>query len=94
MKSTKKLTIGLYPVNPASGKYMFGSPSVDEVEIKLAHGKFIIRAENNSRKNIYIQSVGLKWKPYSQNYILHQDLMKEGILVFKMGDKPKKQVEN
>jgi predicted alpha-1,2-mannosidase len=80
---------GLYPANPASGQYMFGSPSADEVTITTAGGKFTVKAKNNSKKNVYIQSVTLNGKPYNKLYITHQDLLKGGILEFTMGAKPK-----
>lgn len=80
--------IGLYPVNPAGGRYMFGSPSIDQAVIKVNGGKFVIRSENNSKKNIYIQGVLLNGKPYAKNYITHQDLLKGGELTFRMGPSP------
>lgn len=81
---------GLYPANPASGQYMFGSPSADEVTINTATGKFVVKAKNNSKQNVYIQSVKLNGKPYSKNYITHQDVLKGGTLEFVMGPNPKR----
>lgn len=79
---------GLYPVNPASGTYMFGSPAADKVIIHTAHGKFAIKAKNNGRKNVYIQSITLNGKPYNKNYITHADLIRGGILEMTMGPEP------
>ncbi|MBN9297368.1 MAG: GH92 family glycosyl hydrolase [Filimonas sp.] len=79
---------GLYPANPASGQYMFGSPSADEVRIAVPAGKFIIKAKNNSKKNVYIQSVTLNGKPYDKNYITHDTILKGGVLEFTMGQQP------
>ncbi|WDF54015.1 GH92 family glycosyl hydrolase [Mucilaginibacter sp. KACC 22063] len=81
---------GLYPVNPASGQYMFGSPSVDEVSFNTPAGKFLIKAKNNSKQNVYVQSTTLNGKPYNKNYITHQDLLKGGVLEFTMGPNPKR----
>lgn len=82
---------GLYPANPASGEYVFGSPMADEVVFALPNGKpFTIRALNNVAKNSYIQSVTLNGKPYENTYIRHEDLLNGGELVFKMGPKPNK----
>lgn len=81
---------GLYPVNPASGRYMFGSPAADEVIINTASGKFIIKAKNNSTKNVYIQGITLNGKPYSKNYISHSDMIRGGVLEMTMGPKPGK----
>jgi predicted alpha-1,2-mannosidase len=85
---------GLYPVNPASGQYMFGSPSIDEATIMTASGKFTIKAINNSKKNVYIQHVKLNGAPYTKNFITHQQMLKGGVLEFMMGPNPVKQKNN
>ncbi len=82
---------GLYPVNPAGGEYVFGSPMADETTFSVPGDKqFTIRALNNSKKNGYIQSATLNGKPYEKTYITHEDILKGGELVFKMGAKPNK----
>jgi predicted alpha-1,2-mannosidase len=81
--------LGIYPVNPSNGQYVFGSPLFDEAALQVANGKtFTIRANNNSNKNIYIQKITLNGKPYTKSYILHSDIMAGGSLIFEMGDKP------
>jgi predicted alpha-1,2-mannosidase len=80
--------LGFYPVNPASGQYVIGSPIVDQSIMFLPGGKsFRVLATNNSDKNIYIQSATLNGKPYSKNYITHQDIMNGGVLELTMGNK-------
>ena len=82
-------SLGFYPLNPANGNYVFGSPLFNEANIKLAGGKSIrMVAHNNSDKNIYIQWVTLNGKSYTKSYITHADLLKGGVLVFEMGNKP------
>jgi predicted alpha-1,2-mannosidase len=82
-------SLGFYPLNPANGNYVFGSPLFNEANIKLAGGKSIrMVAHNNSDKNIYIQRVTLNGKSYTKSYITHADLLKGGVLVFEMGNKP------
>ena len=82
---------GLYPVNPASGEYVFGSPMADEVVFTLPTGKSLtIRTQNNANQNSYIQSVTWNGEPYENLYIRHEDLLKGGELIFKMGAKPSK----
>ncbi|MFI5195737.1 MAG: GH92 family glycosyl hydrolase, partial [Chitinophagales bacterium] len=52
--------MGMYPANPASGEYVFGSPMFDEVAIKLPSGKkIVIMTKNNAKDHPYIQSVTL-----------------------------------
>ncbi|WP_346857371.1 GH92 family glycosyl hydrolase [uncultured Draconibacterium sp.] len=79
-------SMGFYPVNPANGVYYFGSPSLNEAEIKLPYGKvFKMTAENNNKENIYIQSVTLNGKDYPEHFINHSDIMNGGELHFVMG---------
>jgi predicted alpha-1,2-mannosidase len=81
--------LGLYPVNPANGVYVFGSPEVEEAAINLDNGKtFKVVAKNNSPKNIYIQSAKLNGEDYAKTYILHQDILNGGELEFVMGAQP------
>lgn len=82
---------GLYPANPASGEYVFGSPGADETVFTLPNGNmFTIRAMNNSAENRYIQSATLNGEPYDRTYIRHEELLKGGELIFEMGKKPSK----
>ena len=67
-------SLGFYPLNPANGNYVFGSPLFDEVNVRLAGGKSIrLITRNNSEKNIYIQRVTLNGKNYTRSYITHAD---------------------
>ena len=84
-------SLGFYQVEPASGRYWFGSPIFDKAEINVgkdSEGKdiiFRITAENNSDTNRYIRSVTLNGKPYDKWYIDHSDIASGGELVFHMG---------
>lgn len=81
--------LGFYPVFPASGMYVFGSPLYDKATINLSGGKkFIVQAVNNNPENIYIQSVELNEKKYNNSYILHSDILNGGVLKIYMGNKP------
>lgn len=82
-------TLGFYPLNPANGAYVFGSPSINQATLTLAGGKTLtITAKNNSQANKYIQRVTLNGKPYPKSYITHQDLTRGGQLIFEMGPTP------
>lgn len=84
--------LGFYQVNPSNGVLVFGSPSFEKVSIRLPEGKnFDIVAQNNSKENIYIQSVMLNDKPYTKSYIQYEDIMKGGNLTFLMGKIPNKE---
>jgi predicted alpha-1,2-mannosidase len=86
--------MGLYPVDPASGKYILGSPVLDRATIhldpKYATGKsFTIIARHNSPSNIYIESATLNGKPLLRNWISQEELTAGGELVLEMGPQPK-----
>ncbi|SEW53963.1 GH92 family glycosyl hydrolase [Chitinophaga arvensicola] len=81
--------MGFYPVFPASGKYVIGSPAVDKAVIHTGAGEpFVMEAIDNSPENIYVQSITLNGKAYTKTYLLHADLLKGGVLKIKMGNKP------
>ena len=83
--------MGFYPVNPASGIYVIGSPAVDYAKIELPKGKtFEIFAKNNSSDNIYIQSAKLNGKPLERSYFTHKELVAGGRLELQMGSQPNK----
>ena len=85
--------LGLYPVNPVSGVYLIGSPTIDKATIHLdpKHFKgpaFTVEALDNSPKNIYIQSAKLNGAPLDHCWITHAELTHGGTLQLQMGDRP------
>jgi predicted alpha-1,2-mannosidase len=81
--------LGFYPVFPASGVYVMGSPLFDKAVLHLDDGKtFTIITTDNGPDNKYIQSMTLDEKPYPNSYILHQDILRGGTLKIKMGPQP------
>ncbi len=82
-------SLGFYQVEPAGGRYVFGSPLFNEASMNVGNGKtFRIIAHNNSKENMYIQSVKLNGKPYTRCYIDFKDIIRGGKLEFTMGNKP------
>ena len=81
--------LGFYEVEPASGRYWFGSPVFDKAGIAVDGGTFTIITEGNSDENRYIQSITLNGKAYTKGYLEHKDLAAGGELVIKMGAEPK-----
>ena len=85
--------LGFYPVNPAAGTYVIGSPLVEKAVLKLdpVHYKgrtFTVLAPNNSAKNMYIQSATLNGKPLNRTWLRHEELAAGGELKLTMGPKP------
>ncbi len=77
--------MGFYQVHPADGKFVFGSPDLDEVVLNLPGGKtFTIKAENNSSENIYIKSKTLNNQNYDLPYITYKEIMNGGELILEM----------
>jgi predicted alpha-1,2-mannosidase len=81
--------LGFYPVFPASGNYVIGSPLFKKAIINLEDGKrFIVESVNNSPGNIYIQRIELNGRNYSKTYIQHTDIINGGRMKIVMGSKP------
>lgn len=83
--------LGFYPVCPGSNEYAIGSPCLEKAVITLENGKqFSVKTKNYGKKNIYIQSVMLNGKKYNKSYIMHDDIVNGGEIIFEMGSKPNK----
>jgi predicted alpha-1,2-mannosidase len=81
--------MGFYPLNPASGEYLIGSPLFGKMTLKLAGGKtFSVVAENNSATNVYVQSATLNGKALEVPVISYREIVRGGTLKFVMGPKP------
>ena len=81
--------LGFYPVCPGTPYYALASPSFQETALTLENGKtFRLVAPEASAENIYIQRVTLDGKPYTKNYITHEDILRGGTMEFEMGPEP------
>ena len=78
--------LGLYEVEPAGGRYWFGSPIINRAELSVEGGTFTIEVLNNSATRPYIKSIKLNGAPYTLPYISHTDLVKGGVLTIEMSD--------
>ena len=84
-------SLGFYPVYPAGGLYVLGSPLFDKATLHLAGGKtFTVETVNNGPTHPYIQRVTLNGQPYSRSYILHQTILDGGVMQITMGEQPNK----
>ncbi len=82
-------SIGFYPVNPADGIFVFGSPQFENAEIHLENGNtFRVATKNRNSENIYIREVFLDGKEYPYTFINYSDIMKGGELQFVMSASP------
>lgn len=82
-------SLGFYQVEPAGGRYYFGSPVFRSASINVGDGKtFTVKTHNNSKENKFIQRVRLNGKEYTRPYIDYKDISSGGVLEFEMGNEP------
>ncbi len=78
--------MGFYPVTPGSASYNIGSPVFEKSTIDLGDGKtFVIKANNVSDVNKYIQSAKLNGKALDKPWFEHDDVHMGGVLELEMG---------
>lgn len=81
--------LGFYPVNPADGRYVLGSPQVEEAIMEFPGGKqFKIVANNQTPENVYVHQVTLNGEVLDRNYLMHEEIVAGGTLVFEMSNYP------
>lgn len=80
--------LGFYQMEPAGGRYYFGSPLIDTAELKVRNGIFKIDVLDNSDENIYIQSIVLNGQPLTERYITFEQIAQGGSLQIQMGSTP------
>ena len=81
--------IGFYPVNPADGRYVFGTPKFERVDIQLPNGNgLMVTTRGLSKENVYIQSIKWNDEEYNKGYIEHNRMLEGGRLEFVMGKEP------
>jgi len=90
------MAIGLFNINGTCSidpVYDITSPVFDEVTIKLNPNyypgkEFIIKTNNNTRENYYIQKASLNGKKHNAFTFSHADFAKGGVLELWLGAKP------
>lgn len=83
--------LGFYPVCPGSTRYAIGSPLVKRAILNLENGeRLIIRAENQSAENVYVQKVEINGKVINRRYLEHSELVSGGEITFFMGPGPER----
>lgn len=81
--------LGLYSVCPGVDEYVIGSPVFKSATITLENGKqFTINAPENSLAHPYIQSAQLNGKPFTRNYLRHEEITAGGELTLEMAVEP------
>jgi putative alpha-1,2-mannosidase len=76
-------SLGLYPMNPASGEYVIGFPLLDAATLQLPNGKKLrIQTKGRRTKNAYVKEAYWNGKKVNQYYITHAQLMQGGELLY------------
>lgn len=81
--------LGFYPLQMGSPSYAIGSPLFTKATIHLENGRdLVIKAPNNSARNVYVQDVRVNGKRYNKTYLPHDVLSRGGVIEFGMGPRP------
>ncbi|MCF7567846.1 GH92 family glycosyl hydrolase [Sabulilitoribacter arenilitoris] len=84
--------LGFYPVTPSVNQYVIGSPLFKKATLHLENGNtFRILASNNSKKNVFIESVLLNGKLWNNSFVNFEDIQNGGHLQFDMNATPNKE---
>lgn len=84
--------LGFYTVCPGTDQYVIGSPLFKKATLNLENGKkVIISSQNNNDTNRYISSMTINGKPYSKNYITHDQFINGMNINYKMSSTANKQ---
>lgn len=84
-------SLGFYPLTMGSDEFAIGSPQFEEVTVKLENGKkLVIKANNNSRENVYVDSMYVNGEEYNEFFIKYNVLENGGTIEFNMSDTPNK----
>ncbi|WP_217896862.1 GH92 family glycosyl hydrolase [Polaribacter haliotis] len=84
-------SLGFYPVTPGVNEYVIGSPLFKKATLKLENGnEFEISASNNSKENVYIESMLLNGANWNHNYLNFKDIQNGGKIEFDMNPTPNK----
>ena len=84
--------LGFYPVCPGTNEYILGAPLFKKATLHFENGKsLIIHAPENSKKNLYIDAMQFNGTSYTKNFLRHDDLLKGGVIEYKMSEQPNKQ---
>jgi len=81
--------LGFYPVCPGTDEYVIGAPLFKKATLHFENGNnLVIDAQNNSKENLYIESLRVNGQESTRNYLKHADLLQGGTIKFKMGSQP------
>lgn len=84
-------SIGFYPLSMGNDEFAIGSPQFKEVTVNLENNKkLVIKANNNSKENVYVDSMYVNGQKYDSSFIKYSVLENGGTIEFNMSSKPNK----
>lgn len=83
--------LGLYQIAPGNPYYELTRPICRKAIIKLTNGKELkIKTKNNSKENVYIDSIYFNNTPINDLFITYETLLEGGTLTFVLSNSPRK----
>src|SRR3954470_12193083 len=79
---------GLYPLQMGSPNYVIGSPLFKKLTIHRPGRDIVVRAPNNSTRNVYVQGLRVNGRRWNKTYLPHSMLANGATLTFDMGPRP------
>ena len=81
--------LGLYPLSPASGRYVIGSPLFANVSLDVgAPTPLVVAAINQAPSHVYVQALTWNGVPVEGVQLPYEQLMQGGTLLFEMASSP------
>lgn len=80
-------SLGIYPVCPGTGEYVFAAPLFKKATVKLSSGKELVIIADHP-ENPYIKSVIFNGSPVDADFITYEELMQGGELRFILSSSP------
>lgn len=76
--------LGMYPLNPVAGEYVFGYPLIDKAQLELPNGKTLTLLVNRKKRNNKeaIHKITLNGRAIKAPAISHQALLEGGELIY------------
>lgn len=82
-------SLGLYPLRMGAPEYVIGSPLFRHAKVTLQGGAVLtVNAPENSRDNVYVQSLKINGRPWTKTWVPHEVIAKGATLDFVMGPAP------
>ncbi|WP_220039835.1 GH92 family glycosyl hydrolase [Nonomuraea aridisoli] len=81
-------SLGIYPLQAGSSQWAIGSPQFAQMTVHRESGDIVVTAQDNSTKNVYVQSVKVNGKQQRGVSVDVSALARGGRIDFQMGPEP------